>query len=176
MNEGVYMLLSDLQEWVYAFAAISAVCLVLTCIAAYWAWTRSCEANVRPFRKLLRLLTSMLPAVGMMGTLIGMYNAFKGAEFGGEMGVDAAMNDLMVNFSAAIATTVVGIILKVVYDIVIFFAVDVPLELWSTAEEPAATETEPVAAAPAANVEAPAIEPAAQVVEGEPDDGAEESR
>lgn len=72
----------------------------------------------------MRFLSTMLPAVGLLGTLIGMFNAFFGTDFSHGQQLNATMEGLMQNFALALFTTIVAVILKVAVDLFNHFTVE----------------------------------------------------
>jgi hypothetical protein len=71
-----------------------------------------------------RFLSALLPAIGLLGTLIGMFNAFFGTDFtqGDEIG--ATMQQLMKNFSLALFTTIAAVLLKIGVDLFNHFTLE----------------------------------------------------
>lgn len=102
----------------------------------------------------LRFLNSLLPAIGLLGTLTGMYlgfNQFRAQVGAAEASLVDVMGRLMGNFAVALTTTLVGVLLRLVFDFLCHFLFDRPfLELRATviglkaggavAEEPDAGE------------------------------------
>ncbi len=67
----------------------------------------------------IKWISTLFPAFGLIGTLIGMYNAFSGASFDGvEIGV--VMDGLMKSFALALGTTLIGVILKIVAEALMY--------------------------------------------------------
>ncbi len=73
-------------------------------------------AEIRERIDKARSLSSILPAVGLFGTLIGMFCAFVGADFQNP-NMQLVMNELMKNFGMALWTTILAIIFKIALDL-----------------------------------------------------------
>ena len=66
----------------------------------------------------------MLPALGLLGTLIGMFNAFYGTDFTKGEALAGTMQTLMQYFALALFTTIVAVLLKVAFDLLNHFTVE----------------------------------------------------
>ena len=64
----------------------------------------------------IRCISSVLPAVGLLGTLMGMFGAFTGTDFD-DPDVRAVMTALMHNFGTALWTTILAVIIKIWADL-----------------------------------------------------------
>lgn len=73
-------------------------------------------AEIRERIDKARSLSSILPAVGLFGTLIGMFCAFAGADFNNP-DMQNVMTELMKNFGMALWTTILAIIFKIALDL-----------------------------------------------------------
>lgn len=81
--------------------------------------------RIQTLSSTIRFLSAMLPAIGLLGTLIGMFNAFFGTDFsaGGELTV--TMQELMRNFALALFTTMTAVLLKIAVDLFNHFTLDI---------------------------------------------------
>lgn len=68
----------------------------------------------------IRSVAAVLPAIGLCGTLIGMYRAFTGTDFN-EPDIQKVMTELMKNFGTALWTTILAVIIKIWSDILCYF-------------------------------------------------------
>jgi hypothetical protein len=80
----------------------------------------------------IRFLSGLLPAIGLLGTLTGMYLAFH--QFQDAVGTrDTALSEtmghLMHNFAIALTTTLVAVLLKLVVDFLRHFLIDQPINI-----------------------------------------------
>jgi hypothetical protein len=80
----------------------------------------------------IRFLSGLLPAIGLLGTLTGMYLAFH--QFQDAVGTrDTALSEtmghLMHNFAIALTTTLVAVLLKLVVDFFRHFLIDQPINI-----------------------------------------------
>jgi hypothetical protein len=73
-------------------------------------------ADIREGIDRARILSTTLPAVGLFGTLIGMFCAFAGADFNNP-DMQNVMTELMNNFGMALWTTILAIIFKIAIDL-----------------------------------------------------------
>lgn len=64
----------------------------------------------------IRSVAAILPAVGLCGTLMGMFRAFTGTDFS-EPDMQKVMTELMMDFGTALWTTILAVIIKVWADI-----------------------------------------------------------
>ena len=64
----------------------------------------------------IRCISSVLPAVGLLGTLMGMFGAFTGTDFDNP-DVRSVMTALMHNFGTALWTTILAVIIKIWADL-----------------------------------------------------------
>ncbi|MFV1974919.1 MAG: MotA/TolQ/ExbB proton channel family protein [Candidatus Scalindua sp.] len=64
----------------------------------------------------IRSVAAILPAVGLCGTLMGMFRAFTGTDFS-EPDMQKVMTGLMMDFGTALWTTILAVIIKVWADI-----------------------------------------------------------
>ncbi len=64
----------------------------------------------------IRNVAAILPAVGLCGTLMGMFRAFTGTDFN-EPDMQKVMTELMMDFGTALWTTILAVIIKVWADI-----------------------------------------------------------
>lgn len=72
----------------------------------------------------IKFLNSLLPAVGLLGTLTGMYLAFKDTDFNQAKNLNETMSGLMRNFAIAMTTTLVGVLLRLGFDFLNHFLLD----------------------------------------------------
>jgi len=72
-----------------------------------------------------RFLSCVLPALGLLGTLIGMFNAFFGTDFSKGEQLSATMANLMQCFALALFTTIAAVLLKVAVDLFNHFTLEV---------------------------------------------------
>ena len=77
--------------------------------------------------KTVRFLSSVLPAIGLLGTLSGMFMAFHGTDFQKGAALAETMGDLMENFALALWTTITAVILKIAVDLFCHFTVETHL-------------------------------------------------
>lgn len=64
----------------------------------------------------IRSVAALLPAVGLCGTLLGMFRAFTGTDFN-DPDMQKVMTGLMMDFGTALWTTILAVIIKVWADI-----------------------------------------------------------
>lgn len=74
--------------------------------------------------KTVRFLSSVLPAVGLLGTLSGMFIAFHGTDFTQGERLAETMAQLMENFALALWTTIVAVVLKIAVDLLCHFTLE----------------------------------------------------
>ena len=74
--------------------------------------------------KTVRFLSSVLPAIGLLGTLSGMFIAFHGTDFTQGDRLAETMAQLMENFALALWTTIVAVVLKIAVDLLCHFTLD----------------------------------------------------
>jgi len=87
----------------------------------------STVGKLQEITKTVRFLSSLLPAIGLLGTLAGMFIAFDGADFQKGAALAATMGDLMDKFALALWTTIVAVILKISVDLFCHFTVETHL-------------------------------------------------
>lgn len=75
-----------------------------------------------------RFLAALLPAIGLLGTLIGMFNAFFGTDFTEGTELATTMQQLMQNFALALFTTIAAVILKIGVDLFNHFTLEMHID------------------------------------------------
>ncbi|MDP7397300.1 MAG: MotA/TolQ/ExbB proton channel family protein [Lentisphaeria bacterium] len=75
-----------------------------------------------------RFLAALLPAIGLLGTLIGMFNAFFGTDFTEGTELATTMQQLMQNFALALFTTIAAVILKIGVDLFNHFTLETHID------------------------------------------------
>ena len=65
----------------------------------------------------IRRLSSVIPAIGLLGTLTGMFMAFSNTDFTNDVDISLAMSNLMEDFALALWTTIIAVILKIGVDL-----------------------------------------------------------
>jgi len=75
-----------------------------------------------------RFLAALLPAIGLLGTLIGMFNAFFGTDFTKGTELATTMQQLMQNFALALFTTIAAVILKIGVDLFNHFTLETHID------------------------------------------------
>jgi biopolymer transport protein ExbB/TolQ len=61
-------------------------------------------------------ISSVLPAVGLFGTLMGMFSAFTGTNFN-DPNMQNVMTGLMMDFGTALWTTILAVLIKILSDL-----------------------------------------------------------
>lgn len=82
-------------------------------------------ALIQNISQTARFLAMVLPAVGLLGTLIGMFNAFFATNFTDGAELATTMQKLMNDFALALFTTMIAVVLKIAADLFNHFTLEI---------------------------------------------------